>query len=489
MNISSNGKLKTDKLTKKEIVFFGMGDLFGGGGGALVNGILLTYLVLMGLEPWMGGLIVGLARIWDAVIDPVLGVFSDNTRTKWGRRRPFIFFGGLFIPLALLWLFAPLYAMNSVWLKFFIYLFGYLFYNTVSSVVTLTYNAMSSEVSCDYKERNTVNTVRLVFSMLAGGVTALAPVELMGAYLNQSISIGTVYLIIVVGFGLFFTIPVLLSAIYSKERVTLPEEKSTFTIKSFLTPFRVKAFWYILGMYFFAYACTDIITANLIFFVKYALDASASATIMLLLIVGITALVAPLMYIAMRKGVAKPLLYRLGIPFYIVGALALSLYQGANALIIYLFCGIIGLGASSMMFPWIIFPDVMDVAELKLGNRPTGSFSGVMSFIKTAGSGIAVALVGAVLSLTGFQKPETDPITGSIIREFTQPQSALWGLRLVIIIPVIIMMSAAFYCALKLKLNQKRVDVLKTLIEHKQQDIPIEGELLAEYQSIEKDLF
>jgi|AGTN01.3.fsa_nt_gi Na+/melibiose symporter and related transporters len=477
------------KVPTKEKIFFGLGDVFGGGGSTLVGGIFFTYLILMGLEPYMSGIIVVIARIWDAVIDPFLGVLGDNTRTKYGRRRPFIFLGGCFIILALLWLFAPLYAIRSPWLKFFIYLFGYLFFNTVCSVATLAYNAMSSEISTDYKERNDVNVIRLVFSMLSSLVATLAPVELINMYIGGKISIWSLYFIIALAFGVFFTVPVLLSAVFSKERIELPAEKSVFSVKQFLTPFKVKAFIFILGMYFFAYSCVDVLTSNIIFFVKYALKANVSSTIVLGLIAGFTAVIAPFMYLFMRKGLPKPVLYAAGIPFFVLGALLLSLYQGNDPAVIYVFAGLIGLGASSLMLPWIIFPDVMDVAELKLGSRPTGSFSGLMSFIKTCTSGISVFLVGIVLSATGFMKPETDPVTGAVTKEFVQPASAILGLRLVIAVPVVILMGAAFFCAMKLKLGSKRVFAIKRLLDARKEGSEVGEEDKIEFEKIKKELF
>ncbi|NLA26633.1 MAG: MFS transporter, partial [Firmicutes bacterium] len=81
----------------REKLIFAAGDLYGGGAPSLINALFFVYIVAMGVGTVWAGAIVAVGRIWDAVTDPFMGVLSDNTRTKWGRRRPYILFGSLLI--------------------------------------------------------------------------------------------------------------------------------------------------------------------------------------------------------------------------------------------------------------------------------------------------------------------------------------------------------------------------------------------------------
>ena len=146
------------------------------------------------------------------------------------------------------------------------------------------------------------------------------------------------------------------------------------------------------------------------------------------------------------------------------------------------------------MMPWIIFPDVVDVGELKLNDRPTGSFSGIMTFIKKSTSAIAIGISSFVLGLSfiGFIKPTTDYLTGEVTK-YPQPDSAVWGLRMIIMIPVIIFITLAYIFAKKLKLDPTTSHKIKEFIELQQEGKLNEESMSQEdwaiYKRIEKDLF
>ena len=482
------------KIPKKEKLFFGAADLYGGGAQALITAVYLVFLVSNGLSIALAGIIVMIAKLWDAVTDPLMGVISDNTRTKWGRRRPYMFTGGFLIIVAFLLLFLPLYNMTSMPLKFAIYLFAYLFYSTLSTVINVPYSSMSTEISTDYEENTKVNTIRLIFSMVSSAISSGVPIVLIEKLQDGEMSVGRFSSIIIIVFGLFYCIPLVLAAINCKERASIPKEKSVFSIKTFLKPLKVKAFVYMLVFYLCAYSCMDLIATNVIFFAEYGLNFNLSSIFILGLIMISYALMVPVIYHLMKKGWAKPLLFRMGIPLYILGIVCLCLYpQGGNSVPILIFCVLIGVGMSGcQMMPWIIFPDVVDIGELKFNERQTGSYSGLMTFIKKSTSAIAIGISSLVLDATGFVKPVTDYSTG-IVTKFAQPKSAEWGLRMVIMIPVILFITVAFIYARKLKLNPKRSCKIKEFIDLQKEDRLNEDSMSVEdwqeYKQIEKDLF
>lgn len=481
------------KVPLSEKLFFGAADLYGGGAMALITAVYLVFLVNNGLAIGLAGVIVAIAKIWDAVTDPFMGVISDNTRTKWGRRRPYMFAGGFLVILSFLLLFLPLNKVNSVALKFSVYLFAFLFYSTLSTIINVPYSAMSSEISTDYYEKTKVNTIRLIFSMVSGGISSIIPMLLIERLNNGKMTVVQFSLVMILVFGTFYCIPLILAAIKCRERVVVPKEKSTFDFKTFVKPLQVKAFVYLLIFYLAAYSCMDIIATNVVFFAKYGLQFGMSSFVILILIMGFYALMVPVHSYLLSKGWAKPKLFRMGIPLYIVGVVMLCLYPTALPdWPILVISGIIGIGMSGcQMMPWIIFPDVVDVAELKFNNRPTGSFSGLMTFIKKTTSAIAIALTSFVLHLTKFIEPVAD--TNGIVAEVTQPFSAVIGLRMVIMVPVVIFTTIAYIYAKKLKLTPERSCKIKEFI-----DLQNEGRLSkenvspedwAEYQAIQRDLF
>ena len=96
-------------MRRGEKGFFALADFYGGGGQALI-GVLypLFFLIeIIGLSPFLAGLVVLISEIWDAVSDPIMGIICDNTRTKMGRRRPYILAGGFLLIAAFALIFLP----------------------------------------------------------------------------------------------------------------------------------------------------------------------------------------------------------------------------------------------------------------------------------------------------------------------------------------------------------------------------------------------
>lgn len=479
------------QVPMKEKMIFASADLYGGGAAALVNALYFAFLVAMDVGTVWAGAIVAISRIWDAITDPLMGVIGDNTRTKWGRRRPFIFCGGLIIMISFAFLFLPMQGVSSRAIKVIVYLLAYLFYSTLSTVINVSYSSFSTELSTNPKETTQINSFRLLFSMVSSGISAIGGTFLLDKFISGQINIYTIYLIVVLGFGLLYTLPLILTGIYAKERVTLPKAKSTFTFKTFITPLKVKAFVYLLLGYLFAYVCMDLLSTNIVYFANYALDINIGGAIILAIIMVVTFLTLPVYYKLMSKGIAKPFLFRIGIPIYILGIVLLTMVPLKNTAIAITFCIIIGLGmGGSQMLPWIIFPDVVDVAELKLGHRPTGSFSGVMTFTKKTSSAIAIFLSGLVLRLIGFNEPVADEVTGLIDYEkFVQTDTAIWGIKLLIMVSVVIFMTTAFFAMRKLNLNQNTSLKVRYLIDKRNRGEELNEQDQKDYEQIEKTLF
>ena len=202
-------------MKKGEKGFFAAADFYGGGGQALIGVLYLVFLTdVIRLDPILAGAVVLISEIWDAISDPLMGILGDNTRTRIGRRRPYILLGGCLLIVGFGLIFFPL-GTDSQTFKFIYCAATYLFYNTVSTMINVSYSSMSAEISTISAERDSANVLRLVVSTASAAVCTLLPSLVIDAYKDGKVDINTFYLIVGIGFGVLFALPVILCAIFS----------------------------------------------------------------------------------------------------------------------------------------------------------------------------------------------------------------------------------------------------------------------------------
>ena len=143
------------------------------------------------------------ARIWDAITDPVMGHISDKTASKWGKRRVYLIFASPFVLISLYLLFFP-YQFSSVGLRFTAVLLSYLLFTTVQTIVMIPYYALSSEISDAYQERASYNSYRLAFSIFSSILCVAVPGIIVSLYDDV---VG--YQVMSLTFGLLFAFSVL----------------------------------------------------------------------------------------------------------------------------------------------------------------------------------------------------------------------------------------------------------------------------------------
>lgn len=462
MEEKNNPVAPADRVPPKERIFYGLAALLDGGGGTLMSLVLLGFLNKgLGIASAVAAAIIFASKAWDAISDPLLGAISDNTRSKWGRRRPYLFAGGILIMLALGLLFAPIKSFpNGVkiaWASI-----AYIFYCTCSTVSQVPFCSLSSDISPDFRERNNVNTIKLIFNMVSAGLCYLIPVFLFENYLDGDISEVQFFLAMFLGFGIFFGLPLVLSSFFIKERTPYdPEIKVKFSFKSYIEPFKVKSYVWHLVMYGSAFICIDIISALAVY---YATDVLRGVTVFswkmssLFIIAPMmvtAACMLPVVYYFMKHK-SKQFAFRIGLPCYIIGGISLAvLPTSAPGWLVPVFTFIMGVGiGGAQMIPWLIFPDTVDIAELKYGARLTGSFSGLMTFSRKLATAIAILIVGAILTLSG-EDPDAE----------IQKESVLIAVRAIMGISIVVLIGIAIFASFRYKVTNKDLERVRYFLD------------------------
>ena len=320
---------------------------------------------------------------------------------------------------------------------------------------------------------------------------------------NATMSYSTFYFIIVFGFGLFFGIPLVIAGFTIKERAPFdPTEKKKFNIKDFFKCLTVKSYVWHLVMYVTAFLTLDMISAIAIYYTDYiggAIDGVVVDLGFIQIDMGAIMIIAPLMVSAaigiaisyvIKAKFSKQAAFRAGLPLYIIGAILLACYQRSwPPILIPLFAMIMGFGfAGAQSMPWLIFADTVDVAELKLGYRPTANMSGVMTFMRTLATAFGTGMVGWVLGGAGYIEPIVDENGNSILQQ--QPESVLVAIRVLIAVAVTVLLTLGFIASIKYRVTDKRLARIRYFVL-KRNESGVESfteEERAEYEDLKKKL-
>lgn len=442
-------------MNKGEKGFFAMADIYGGGGQALIGVLYFFFLTnVIGLQPALAGTVTLISEIWDAISDPLMGVISDNTKTKMGRRRPYVLAGGCLLPVAFALIFFPVRDWSEM-LKFVYCTVTYLFYNTISTMINVSYSSLSSEISKVSEERDSANVLRLVVSTVGAAVCTLLPSIVLDMYRDGKIELMTLYLIIGVGFGLLFAVPVILCAVFVRERVEVPKKQEKFQMKEFVEPLKIRPFRQLVGMYLCQALCMDVFSTGVALFASYVTTPKGSVTIFLGIFIGVQLLAFPLVN-KLIKTVDINKIYRFGLPLSIVALGGFAIF-GANLYLAYACVFFIALGfAGAQLTSWIMFPHAVDAGELVSSKRQSGSCSAMMTFARKSSSAIVIFLFSLVLEFTGYDEALA-----------VQNLSAQNGIKYTMAFTCMVFMILGFFIARRYVLTHAKNKIIQKYLEVK----------------------
>ena len=288
-------------------------------------------------------------------------------------------------------------------MKFIYCAVTYLFYNTVSTMINVSYSSLSSEISTVSEERDSANVMRLVVSTVGAALCTLLPSVVLDMYRSGSIDLTTLYLVVGVGFGCMFAVPVILCAVFVRERVEVPQTKQKFDLREFIEPLKIRPFRQLVGMYLSQALCMDVFSTGVALFASYVTTPKGSVTLFLGIFIGVQLLAFPIVNLLIKKlDINK--IYRFGLPLSIV-ALVFFALLGSNLTLAYICVFFVALGfAGAQLTSWIMFPHTVDAGELVSGKRQSGCCSAMMTFARKSSSALVIFLFSLVLEFTGYNE-------------------------------------------------------------------------------------
>jgi glycoside/pentoside/hexuronide:cation symporter, GPH family len=426
---------ENQKLDLKTKLAYGAGDL----GPAITANIAIFYMMLFftnvaGIPAGLAGSILMVGKIWDAVNDPVVGVLTDKTKSRWGRRLPWLFYGaipfGIFFFLQ--WIIPPFSnnPTSQMWSLFWYYVVIGVISQVFYTVVNLPYTAMTPELTQDYDERTQLNSFRFAFS-IGGSIFSLILALIIFGIVSDS---QQRYLVLA---GICTVISVLslywcvwgtrerIMAFEARRIVNEKEEESIPFVTQLKIVFANRPFLYVIGIYLCSWLAVQVTASMIPYFVVNCMKFKEADVPIVLIAVQGTALATLFVWSNLSKRVGKKVVYFMGMSLWIIAQAGLFFLQPGQNVLMYVMAIMAGFGVSTAyLVPWSMIPDVIELDELQTGQRREGIFYAFMVQLQKLGLALGLFLVGIALQSSGFRETvagQPQPI---------QPESALQAIRI-----------------------------------------------------------
>ena len=429
---------------------FGTGDIYAGGAQQLVGFLYFFFLTdVVGLRPALAGAVVLVSKIWDAVSDPMFGVLSDRTRTRFGRRRPYFLAGTILIFLSFGGLWLPL-EFGTQWGKFIFALTVWLFHETVCSMVLVPFYALGGDLTSDYHERNSIMFSRLFISTLAIILVAVLPKMVVDRFADPRLG----YALMGAAFGLLFSLPWIAIFFTFPEKGDYKPDSRLTVFAQTIEPLRIKSFRQLMLLFISGYTAVDLMSGVFVYYMTYYLHRTDFNFVLGALLAG-QALLLPI-WLRLAKILGKRNALIAGYAWWaLMIALMATIAPVWPRAAIYIVAFLMGGGSGAAAFlPWAIFPDVADVSELVYGARRDGASGGFLTFARKCATALGMGLFGLGLDLAGFVKPLTrivDNVKMSLPQP--QPEAALLVIRGALFLVPALLMVFGILVALRFKIT------------------------------------
>lgn len=428
----------TSKVPMGQKIAFGFGMLANQMFPAVISIFIVVLVQNLGFPGWMWGVVSLVPRLFDAITDPIMGFISDNTKSKWGRRKQYVLLGAVIMGISfiIMW---QLYKDNTVDYNFTYFLLWSLVFYVGLTIFSVPYVAMGYEMSNDFHERTNIMAVAQFIGQWAWVIAPWFWVIMDDKSFFESGEVAVRELAIWV--GIICMIFAMIPAIFIKSKSTLNDKYDSITFKNILKSLhtifiinfgqalKIKAFRKLCVATFLIFNAFNTVAAFTYFIIVFFLFNGATgpdgAWWWPTLFGSVGALVTTFLVIPvvtqMSKKIGKKKAFIVSQSVSIIGYIMLWFLFIPGKPYLFLFAlpffsfGIGGLFTLMMSMT----ADVIDLDELNTGKRREGIFGAIYWWMVKFGFGIAGGLSGVIFSVIGWESGGA-----------TQSEEALFGLRL-----------------------------------------------------------
>jgi GPH family glycoside/pentoside/hexuronide:cation symporter len=432
--------------------------------------VLVEDLKFTGL---MWAMIYLFPRLFDAITDPIMGFISDNTKSKWGRRRIYVLIGGVIMGVAYIFMW-QLFKENPLQYNFwYFFLWSVVFYLGLT-FFSVPYVAMGYEMSDDFHERTNIMAIAQWIGQWAWVIAPLFWIIMYDPKWFPSAEVAVRELAIWVAIPCAFCAIVPALFIKGESTVDKDYEPLSFSniggsvkkiLQSFVEAFKIKEFRKLCGATFFIYNAFMAVSSLTFFVIVYKLfngDAEASGIWVSLFgalgALGTTFIVIPIVA-SLAKKIGKKKAFMISQSISIVGYIMLYfLFVPEKPWLYIIALPLFSFGIGSLFTIMMsMTADVIDVDELNTGKRREGIFGAIYWWMVKVGFAIAGAFSGLIIWLVGFN---SDLPT-------IEQQGAVDGLHAFFCIFPVLGTIAAMYIMRDYNINEERAGEIRAELERR----------------------
>ena len=428
-----------------------------------VTGVILFYLVsILKMDPALAGALIFAFKLVDVVTDPLMGIISDRTRSKMGRRRPYLLIGTFISTISLLVLFGVPEFDSELATALYVSL-GLLLYTLGYTIFNVPYITMPAEMTDGYHERSSIHAYRVVFvstGSTAATVIGLILLEQFGQ--NRE----TYFLVAAIKAALVFATMLTCFLATRGVRTVARTEAIPRFWKQATTLLENRYFLLVISAKMLQLLGIFSTQAALYFFVLSGLQLNESALIAFFLSTTAASLLFSPLLVHISKRLGKRNTYIIGGLVYAAVALSWYLAEAGEPLWLIMLRGfLIGLPfAGNILLARSMLTDTIDYDYRRTGIRREGIYTAMYSFVEKFAGAFGPLLIGVLLAQAGFDQ-DLAP------KEAQRPEVVAAMLLGIGVIPALTSVLAAVVISFN-KLDQKTLEATRPIGETMNEDEP-----------------
>ena len=421
-------------LTRPIAINWGVGEI----GIATYVGITMSYMLyylteVQHVTPAVAGLVLLIPRLWDAAIDPLVGLVSDRTQTRWGRRRPFLLGGSLSYGLffGTIFLLPPGMAMHT---KLVAFVAAYMLTSTAFTFYDVAYSSMAAEMARDYRER----TLLVGYKMMAARVGILIAVVGAPAIFNSRATLADGFALMGIVAGLLMLCSGLWAFVGTRAAPQIDRPIAHFNVRAELRAMKEnRPFLVLWSVFLFQNLAVGANATIQIYLVIFVMKIDKGLIGVMIAAGAASAMLVTPLWVRLATRFGKSRIYSLAITLGI--ALQLPVYWLHPGMPLLLFLLLISAGiadAATQLCPNAMVPDTVEYDELRSGERREGAIFGMWLLARKLGMAGGAFFASLALATFGFAQGaenQTAVALHGIRLAYVIIPSAIWLLALILL--------------------------------------------------------